>query len=248
MSKRETAQATLGQVWELLGDIIKFLGKLFSGLSAEQLQLLVSQKKRLFNGFRDVVEKVLGVADNGYRDLVAEWQKFYSEVFGLTVDLSGLVAPPKPEGDWWLIVVVPGITYNQLMAALRRLFPVWVYADDLDKAIDMAREQRRAIDKPYAIWVRANVEADPDNTNKSANDLGNTPQITLMERLLLEGVYFRRVGKHLDARSYTLCAGSHHSDGHVPSVHWDGSDDKLAVHHDGNPDSRGSDLRSRSVS
>ena len=82
------------------------------------------------------------------------------------------------------------MTYNKVIQAMRKKFKVWVYTDDLDGAIDFSKEQRRAIDKPYAVWVRANIEADPELKNKSANDLGAMPAITLLERLLLEIFYF----------------------------------------------------------
>ncbi|MFA6136345.1 MAG: hypothetical protein WC705_03260 [Candidatus Paceibacterota bacterium] len=247
MSNRETAQATLGQVWELLGDIFKILGKKFSGLSLSQVQRLISNKKQLIDSYWKVALDILGEVEDVHLNLVGEWQRFYSEVLRITVDLSTLVIPPKPEGNWWLIVVVPGVTYNQIINMMRKLFQVWVWTDNLDKAVDMAKEQRQATDKPYAIWVRANVEADSDNSNKSANDLVNTPQITLMERLLLESVYFMRTGEHLDVTNVTLCAGSRGLVGRVPGVDWRGSGGELYIRYFDSGHSC-DDLRSRSVS
>ena len=144
MAKRETAQATLGQVGELVGDIVKSLIKLFFALSSTELQVLVSKKRQLFNKIADVVSEVLGAVGEVNSDLISEWQKFYSEVMGMRVDFSSLVIPIKPEGNWWLIAVVPDITCTQIITALRKLFPVWVYTKDLDKVIDLSKEQRRA--------------------------------------------------------------------------------------------------------
>lgn len=247
MSTNGTVQKTVGQVAELVGDIVKFLIKFLSTLSGSELQTLVSKKKEVFARFESGVNEILGSLRKINMDIVFEWKKFYSEMLGVVdVDLSGLVIPPKPDGDWWLIVVMP-ITYKQIIIKLRTLFRVWTYADDLDKVLNMAMEQRKAADTPYAIWVRAVVEADPDNASKSANDLANTNQITLMERLLLEGVYFKRTGKHLDIHNWTLCAGSRVLAGRVPRVSWNADYDWLHVGWDG-VDGRRDNLRSRSVS
>ncbi len=243
-----TVPKTVGQVAELVGDVVKFLIKFLSALSGSDLQILISRKKKLFDGIKKAVEDVLGKASDTHDfDLILEWKKFYSEALGIDVDLSGLVIPTKPDGDWWLIVVMPGITYSHVIAKLRALFNVWTYVDDLDKVIDMTKEQRRATDASYAVWVRATMEADPENANKSANDLAGTPQITLMERLLLEGVYFKRTGKHLDIDNITLCAGSRRSDGYVPDTYWDADGDELCVDWY-SVGYRFDDLRSRSVS
>lgn len=246
MSTNGTVQRTVGQVAELAGDIVKFLIKFLSTLSGSELQTLVNKKKKLFDGIKKAIEEVLGKTKGAFADLLCEWETFYSGVMGMTVDFSDLVIPPKPDGDWWLVVVMP-ITHSQIITKLRTLFKVWTYADDLDKAIDMAKEQRKAADTPYTIWVHATVEADQDNANKSANNLTSTNQITLMERLLLEGVYFKRTGKHLDIDNWTLCAGSRDLDGVVPLMSWHGDDYELSVDWC-SVDSRSDCLRSRSVS
>jgi len=112
---------------------------------------------------------------------------------------------------------------------MRKKFKVLVHADDLDGAIDFSKEQRRAIDKPYAVWVKANIEADLELKNKSANDLGNMPAITLLERLLLEFFYFSSSDNHLDIGTYTLCSGSRYLDSYVPRVRFYLSDAKIHV-------------------
>lgn len=173
------------------------------------------------------------------------WMRFYRDE-GIVVDPDSLTIPPKPEGKWWLIVVAPGLTYNQVVAMLRKKFEVWLWTKDLDKVINLSKEQRRAIDKPYAIWVKANVEADSELRGKSANDLAGQDVVTLMERLLLEVFYFCLIaeGKHLDINNVTLCAGSRCVVGSVPHVNLYSDDGRVGVL-DYNPDRSFDNLRAR---
>ena len=245
MVKQRTFLDVFNQAKDLAGDCVKFLLGLFITLSWEDLRILVVKKQELFNALKKGVISVLAKNALEFAELRLEWQKFYSDVMGMTMDFSKLVIPPKPDGDWWLIAVAPGITYNQIATKLGTLFRVRIYGD---KLINGLKEQRKAtIDAPYAIWVRAATEADPDNANRSADDLADTDQITLMERLLLEGVYFQRTGKHLDINKTTLCAGSRALVGSVPRVYWDSGGDELSVGWC-SVDNRGVDLRSRSAS
>ena len=80
-------------------------------------------------------------------------------------------------------------------------------------------------------YFRANIEADEEHANKSANQLEkeNIPGITLRERLLLELQYFCVTGGHLDIKNYTLCSGSRDLGGIVPFVSWLGAFDRLDV-------------------
>jgi hypothetical protein len=48
--------------------------------------------------------------------------------------------------------------------------------------------------------------------------------IILLERMLLELMYYEQTGQHLDARGLTLCSGSRYLDGFVPSVYLDGDE------------------------
>jgi len=220
-----------GQKGELVTTVVQAAFQFFKLISERQLTWLLKHKSQVIDAILNALCALVEAASQpDHAELRRELEKFYLDVMGITVDLSAVLIPMMPvKGDWWLIVVVPGVTYNQIIANLRTLFPVWVHIQDLDKAIDITKEQRRAVNEPYAVWVRATVEADPDNAGRSAIDLTGTLQITLMERLLLEGVYFRRTGKHLDVRTATLCAGSRSSDGGVQCTCWGCDVDRLVV-------------------
>lgn len=230
-----------GQKGELVTTVVQGVYQFFRLISKRQLAWLLLHRKEVVGAISQALLKLLEAAwQSEYEEPIKEWGRFYFEVMEETVDFSDLTIPTKPHGDWWLIVVIPDISYGKLINALGKLFSVSV-SDDFCPP-DSTKEQRRAFFKPYAIWVRAQIGGDV--VGKSANDLANTKQITLVERLLLEGVYFKRTGKHLDVHTGTLCVGSRDFDGKVPEVDWYG---KLRIGPGVNPEDN-SGLRSRSVS
>jgi len=175
--------------------------------------------------------------------LLADWQEFYHELFGLEIDLSGLSVPGRKKGLDRLIDVSQGMIPQLLYDKCAELFPCWEGTiEDLDKIV---QSERTAKDGPYAVWFQDTVEADEDLKNLSANELERRgiPGITFEERLLYELKYFKETGQHLDIKTATLCSGSR-ADGHVPLVFWERVDRRLRVSWCRPEDSRPS-LRSR---
>lgn len=127
---------------------------------------------------------------------------------------------------------------SEIIAELRKLFPVWVYNE---KEVD---KEFPAPAKSTSRKFLLTQEADEDLKNKSANDLEREgiAGIILRERLLYELEYFKKTGRHLDIKNVTLCSGSRDSDGRVPRVYW--GSDGLGVDWYG-PDDRYVFLRSR---
>ena len=156
---------------------------------------------------------------------IFEWTLFYRDFFGLDVDLSGVRIPGHRNGFNRMIVVANelftasnGKPYMFIIEAMKKHFPVCIYADDLDKVI--VKNDRQPDKMSYAVCFRDRVEADEELKNLSADDLAkrNIQGITCLERLLYELKYFAETGKNLDIDNWTLCSGSRVSDGDVPSV------------------------------
>lgn len=123
--------------------------------------------------------------------------------------------------DYWTINIEKGMTIEGVLAECKKLFPIWRWTDDnLDQIINSDRTSK----KSYSIKLKANVEADEELKNLSANQLQekDIKGITLLERLVLELDYFKKTGGHLDIKNITLCSGSRYSDGRVPGVCWSG--------------------------
>ena len=178
--------------------------------------------------------------------LIRYWQKFYEEIFNLRVDFSGVPVPEAPDEFSWFVCVPESMTTEQTFSGMKKQFPIWKYTNKpLDDVLDLSFG-RDARQHPYIIRLRANIEADKDLKNLSANDIAaqkiNTT--TLKERLLLSRFLYWKEKSILDREVITLCSGSRCSDGHVPSVHW--HDDRLKVYWY-RPDLRYDCLRSRRV-
>ncbi len=152
----------------------------------------------------------------------AEWQRFLQQVFGITVDLSGVHIPDDPGGFGWVVFVVKELTYNRVYAKCRELFTSSsFYGDDLDSVINKEKEERTADKGPYAVRFRNRVEPDDENKNISANTLveRQTQNITLLEAMLMElWYYWRTGGGHLNFVRWVICAGSRYLRGGVPCV------------------------------
>jgi hypothetical protein len=151
--------------------------------------------------------------------LIADWENFYQEVFGIEIDFSNLQVPTHQKGFDRLIVVAEGITLQRIYDRCKEHFPCWKWTE---KSLSEVTTSERTVKGAYALWFRDVVEADEDLKNLSANNLKEkgVPGITLEERLLYELKYFRETGEHLDRENITLCAGSRCSDGYVPRACW----------------------------
>lgn len=164
-----------------------------------------------------------------YEDLKTEWQNFYAKYFLLAVDLSAVKIPTQVKGFDRLLIIVPGVSPNSVVAVQRNHFKTWVYTEDLDKVI--SHNDRDASNGPYAIWVRDTVEPDQKYRNHSAN-WAKENQVsgeTLLERLVHGLKYWDEKKKHLDINGITLCTGSRHSDGCVPRVDFRSDDGEVRV-------------------
>lgn len=230
-SKTLTADSKKGQ--ELVATFRAQLNK--ANLDDEAGQLLVENKAfaaYLAEGFRRFSTKFD----------TAPWVAFYAKHFKATPDFSALHVPEKPNFSCRAVVVMPGLTNNQVFDACTKAFKTWRYADDLDTVRDVVKRP----DGPYVVWVRDTVEVDAEMANKSANDIeaAGVNTLTLKERMLLEIAYFEGTGKHLDLDNVTLCAGSRYPDGDVPSCGWSRLLGDFSVRWYGAGD-RSSDLRAR---
>jgi len=156
----------------------------------------------------------------------ADWERFYKELFGLEINLSGLVIPAKKKGFDRLIVVAPGMTPQRLYGRCSKLFPCWTWlvSKSFDEAI--APSDRVAGERAYAIWIRDRITSDEELIGFSASALEEkgVPGITLEERLIYELKFFKETKRHLDVVSWTLCSGSRYFDGRVPEVSWAGNE------------------------
>lgn len=197
----------------LVGFITEVVTAIFMQMTEAELQSWVGKKKSIRKQVREIFNQT---------DLFAEekevWRKFYQKYFQFGLSVADVCIPEKPtEGEWRLIVVAQGLTLNHVYKRMSETFKCGKYANDLDASVT---KNARDTKETYAIWVRVGVEPDEKYLGKSTNQADPDMKlgVTLLERMLLEIVYFDETGEHLDTKGWTLCTGSRHSAGYVPSV------------------------------
>jgi len=215
MKTKHQTVLTAGQMRELICAVQEGIP---TNIEANVAQYWIGRKKKL----AAEIKKIL-VGMNLYADLIADWQSFYHDLFGIEVenDFSNLVIPEKRGGFDRLLVVVNGMNPQRLYGKCAELFKVWKWTEkNLDEIVTSDRSAKNGA---YAIWVRNQVEADEELKNLSANQIKahGIPGITLEERFIYELKYFKETGNHLDIQNWTLCSGSRYGDGRVPCVRWD---------------------------
>jgi hypothetical protein len=217
---------TGSQVAGLFSSIAKAILMFVQRLNYEQLRWLIFHKTQTADAICEAINSLVKGIDD-LPDYLAWWQNFYREE-RIDIDFFTLEISDKPEGDWWLVLVAP-MTYSKAIQALCKKFEVWVFKGDLDRIIDFDKEQRRAVDRPYAIWVKAGVEAELDI--RSEIELGNASVATLMEGLLLEVFYFDFIsgGGHLNMENIARCSGSRYIDGGIPDILFNLPSNKVLV-------------------
>lgn len=190
------------------------------GLSLEEMALLRSDKVLA----QEVVKLIKSRTKIETSDILTTWQKIYHEWFGMEIDISGLQVPEiyNPEKHF-LVLVAKEASKNAVVEGMRKRFKVYLYTEDLDA--NVTKNDRTPENGTYLVLFNRNIETDKEFKNMSADDLIKKGHqgITLLERLLLEILYYNKTEKHLDVENATLCAGSRGFDGSVPYVNW-GSD------------------------
>lgn len=218
--KAERVLPTLEQLAELLGIVIAIVVKIFKRMDRPSVQYWIGHEKELAAVFKNaLLPKDLKFVD----EKVADWVKFYHEVFGLDLDPIAIELPDERDGFGWIVLVAKGLTRNAVFALCLKRFEgkAWRYYDDLDKKV--AKNDRQPTES-YVVRVRDGVEADDCHKNKSANATAEAgiKGVTNLERMLLELWYHWKTNGHLDQESLTICSGSRYADGSVPSAHWSG--------------------------
>lgn len=154
-----------------------------------------------------------------YGAVLRDWSKFYKKYFGIMADFSTARIPAKVAGFDRLIVIVEGISINQVYETGKKNFSSWKWCSD-DIESNVRPEERGLVKLAYAIWVRNGQEADDDLKNMPAEMIDEQKIDTenLLERLIHGFKYWSETKTHLDIETVTLCASSRYSDGGVPYV------------------------------
>ena len=216
--KMERVLPTLEQLAELLGIIIAIVVNIFKRMNRSSVQYWIGHEKELASVLKNAL---LSKDFKSVDKKVADWVKFYHEVFGLELDPTEIELPVERDDFNWIVLVAKGLARNAVFDLCTKRFDrkTWRYYDDLNSAVT---ENDRQPTETYVIRVRDGIEADECHQNKSANTAtkAGIQGMTNLERMLLELWYHWKMNDHLDQKSLTICSGSRYADGRVPSAHW----------------------------
>jgi len=222
--KKSQEKLLEAKVQELLNEADKHL-KDYDTKSA----LLIMNQIQALLGIKTKEEKEY---DENTQEKIKKWQLFYKEIFNIELDTKDLIIPQLSESQKekfkWLIIMPKGLTIDTIWNKVKEKMKT--NAEII--FIDVKKSVRTTEKNSYVIWTRDTIEADPELANLSAEQIkekGINP-IMLEERLVQELFYnWKNPDKHLDLDNLTLCVGSRHPLGRVPSVRWFGGYQKLFV-------------------
>lgn len=214
-------EVTKGQFKEFVGAVVACLPE--DGFDAQYF-IEPHHHKELREALRNIfVPQTNPINNSDYADIIADWQKFYLEVFNLTVDFSQVLIPSNANTKLnFLQFMAQGLTYQQAHDKEKEKYPkYWDWDDNWPNKIDMDFEERTT-DKNYPIWHSGNAEADEIYKNKSA-DWILKKRIKTMTRL--EGAVFGlymlwKRNIIIDQKVVSLWSGSRDTAGSVPYSHW----------------------------
>ena len=187
-----------------------------SQLSTEEAQILNEAP-----GFKDEMMKLIKRFSSNKHPCAELLEQYFREVFGYTLDLSGIVFPEK--GGFSSYMAVPtDLDEDQIFNRITTYFKVGQYAWKLLVASNINRsvEQKR----PQGLYVfahRGGDEPDAEHRNKSYDD-ATEAGMTFMnskEYLLATGFHRWLNGHFMDVKGWTRTS-SLWSDGDLVRGYW----------------------------
>ncbi len=175
------------------------------------------------------MEVVKDKIKQAHESVIVGWQDFYKQVFGMSVDFSGIYIPEAVKSFVRILIITQGLTLEQAWEVCTKLFKVsGTYGyDTSDPRREIVCTQRNTASS-YAISVQNYQNTDNQFAYHSAKDMENTIVIDLLERLIFEIKYFwenrdkrDRSLRHLDSKGLaTICGGCRTKAGLVPVVRY----------------------------
>lgn len=172
----------------VLGDIVKKVAA--SAYTHEELELF-AKRRNPFKVEGNTKEKKGSKKVPKAKPLPdIDWHKVYT-LLGLKEQYEAFVLASTSKNvdkKRWL---VQGLTISTVLAGYKKAgMTVETYGVDLEHAVDKEKEQRDPSKGSYWVSFQKTIEADPDQANKSAEDLAEHPS----------GASFARTWRFLDSR------------------------------------------------
>lgn len=161
---------------------------------------------------------------------MAHWNKFYHDVYGLTLDPTQIAFPPVEQALGAGVVIAGDFTIEQDLVEIRKRTKnnfLYRYTDNkIDELV-----QKDCPQKPYAVWAYPATESTDQASSLSGKSYLDIKEMSIPVMIFSEYTRFFlwhlwATGKPLDQKSVTL-SGSLDADGVVLHGNWD--DDRFYV-------------------
>jgi len=203
----------------------------FCAAVSKQLPHLTPEEMQFWIQNQGKLQEVLAVA-LVIPDPLKEWELFYQEVFGITVDLSGLAIPKAKKGFNRLVVMLQDMTAKRLFDKCTERFQAYCEIKDLSLV-----GSERIVKKTYAIR-RRDVFEGAEEIKKAMEEFKNVmvkecdpPGIshTTMEECLLSYLFDDwKIGRrNFDFKREMICFGSHVFMSDVPHISWNNGEMRI---------------------
>lgn len=181
-------------------NVIRILEKM--GITTRDMIMLDSDK-----GLAKRVKRTIRSATTDPKKIISFWESIYKRYLGKIVDFSKISLPEFYDAEkHFVVIVAKDTTAREIVHGMEKHFEVG-YHSNTDGG-----PNKREPKEDYVILFSKNEAPDKEYTGKQwygqTLDKNNINCITLLERLLLELLYFDSTGKHLDTETQTVCAGS----------------------------------------
>jgi len=164
---------------------------------------------------RRIIE-ILNEPVSSYYEKIKSWEDFYLKYFNLPIDLQNIKIPEKPKEEVDLLIVVPAISVDRVIKAMRKHFNVIMVVTGAEGKL----HNMVSYHGPYAAWATMNRNPYRKLRGKSAvwAEENKISGETLLERLLQGFKYWDEKNEHLDHNYLTICSSSRFANGSVPLV------------------------------
>jgi signal peptidase I len=189
--------------------------------------MIIEKIKNFFSGFERGAEAEMALDASKLKEF---WTFVYDNWFDEVVDFSDVIIPriynPK---EHFGVIVSANTSIIKVIKTVEKRLNMHVYLGACqDKVI---KNHNRPLNKNYVVIFENNIASDRWYMDLSANDLEKrgVVGITLLERLLLEILYYQKTFNHLEGETSTLCAGSRNADNNTFNVFWNSDLGKVHV-------------------
>lgn len=206
MENKSFQEANFRQGMEFLRIVALAFNK--ANPSSYRIRELIKNPDPIYDAVGRLFDKKFDT-DRHIRLVKSTWKRIYKEWFGIEKDFSTMSIPNNYDSTkHFVVIVAKELTVASICDAMRKKFKVDRMVDI--NLLEKISNYRTTEYGDYVVLFHNNEDVDEKFRGISTEQLESSYHrgITLMERLLLEILYFQKTKSHFNAHISTLCCGS----------------------------------------